>query len=107
MYAEQLKIILTDTEAEQIIRKVARHFKVKVGTIRFRGIRDRGYASWSDNAIRLNHSPNIETLCHEVSHHFERQHHNNKRHDKRLTRTIGRLLNYCAKKDYWESFENE
>lgn len=89
---------LEDAEVEKLVRKLFRHFyKLKADRcmkVRFYGNRQGGSFGWG---IRLSHNPSIGLICHEVAHWKF------KRHNKRMLKFIGRLINYCRKKGYLET----
>jgi hypothetical protein len=109
-FPEAFKIKVSDKDAVKIVNKLCRHFKIrrykglgkweyKVG-VRFWGNGGaRAFVSWK--FIHLPHNPSIGIICHELAHIYNHIRYNNHHHNKRLMRTIERMINYCKKKKYW------
>lgn len=90
------------TEAEIAIRKLARHFKVPVPSIRFTsGMRSSRAHSWR---ITLNRDAlNWLLVCHEFAHTWDRHcpgFHRPRHHDKRHARLVDRAVRYCTRQGW-------
>jgi len=102
MFEKEYEMKVSDKQAELIIRKLSRHFKISRPRVRFYGIRQSGmsYNGWS-NSIRLSHNPSAGLIIHEISHTYNAQKGINHHHNRFLTRTIKKFHRYCSRFNYW------
>jgi hypothetical protein len=102
MYEKEYGMKVSDKQAELIIRKLSRHFKISRPRVRFYGTRQSGmsYNGWS-NSIRISHNPSVALVIHELAHTYNSQRHINHYHNRFLMRTIKKFHNYCSQFNYW------
>lgn len=93
---------IENDDALKIIKKITRHFKFSVSSIRFYGgiVNNRGMA-YPNGCIRLQNQPKIGTILHELAHVYNLNKYHNWRHSKKLMRTVKRFAKYTLKKNYW------
>lgn len=96
---------LNSEKAEIIYNKLIRHFKLKptAPRLEFTNRINGGIYDIKYQVIRLRHITNYGILCHEIAHHIQyRKYGKIKRwHTKQHTKIMKRLIQYCAKKNYW------
>jgi hypothetical protein len=66
-YQEEHKKKLLDDEAQKIVDKIVRHFKLGSYYVKFYGSGDGGRI-WSNGIVRLSHNPSFALICHELTH---------------------------------------
>lgn len=94
----------TDNHALKICKKITRHFKFKIGKIRFRKLNSSyGRATYDNSSITFMHGPSILTICHELAHLYQYQKIGKSYHGKQLLSIIRRMLAYCESKGWWIS----
>ena len=93
---------ISGKEVEIVFSKLKRHYKLSQW-LRFNGS-TRGH--FRGHCIDVPYNTSIGLLCHEVSHAIDSKKRRTK-HDKRLMRILGRVVNYCKKKNYWEEELNK
>jgi len=98
LFPEAFKEKVKDKNVQLIVNKLCRHFKLGKIKVSFYGNRV-AHAYWWD--ITFPHNPSFGVICHEIAHIFNRTRGLNNGHNKKLMRTIKRLVNYCKKKNYW------
>jgi hypothetical protein len=108
IFKDQYATTVPDESAQIIVNKMARHFKLRLGLIKFYGGRQSGMAyqhenflgKWSD--IRLSHTPSLGLICHELAHAYEHKVNKVHRHgSKGFIRSIQKFVNYGTKKNWW------
>jgi len=102
------KIILTDHEAEIILRKLCRHFRVSIPDLKFWGTRAFGNYWPSGHLIKVNHNPKLTYLIHELGHHIINswsQYRVRSYHNKKQLRIVLRMVKYSQKLNYWGKAE--
>jgi len=114
---KEYEIKVSNNQAEMIVKKLARHFKLQIYHVYFHGRQDSGTAYNFGHRIRLSQNPSIGTICHEVNHFlcwkkFGTRDSNGKksvRHGtKKWCRQMQVILNYAKKKNFWnEEFERK
>ena len=103
-YQAEHKLKVLDCEAQRIVDKITRHFKLRDYFVKFRGTGDGGKI-WNNGEVRLSHNPSFALICHELTHPLcwkkykgRNISHNNKKWAYQLSRIIG----YCRKKNFWQ-----
>lgn len=102
LFPKEFELKLSNFENLRIARKLARHFKIQVNLIKFK----RGRFSLADTyfkVIQYLHNTSLGSVCHELAHLWNEQKFNNSNHNKKLMRTIEKLVIYCRKKNYFAS----
>ena len=93
---------VSNAQAELIVKKLAKHFKLTIRYTEFYGYRDSGQASKWRGRIRLSNAPSIGVICHEVNHFLCWKKFNKVRHGtKRWCRQLQIIINYVQKKNCW------
>lgn len=98
LYAEAYDKKLSSREIGIIFEKLKRHYKLDVW-LRHNAIRNghfRGYC------IDVPHNTSFGLLCHEVAHAIDYKKRGKSKHDKKLMRILGNVINYCKNKDWWQ-----
>lgn len=105
-WKDQIGMKVSDAQAEMIVKKLARHFKLPIHNVYFRHGRT-STAYRFGGVIKFWHNPNIKTICHEVCHFFCWKKFGNVRHGtKKWLSQMKIIINYAKKKNYWkEEFE--
>lgn len=101
-YGKELSV----EEAEIIYKKLCRHFKLRV--VRLEWTSGRNHACCNGWRVMLNRDwNNFGVLCHEVGHLYQFQfpkfRGNGTWHNKKHNKVMKRMVNYCEKKDWFES----
>jgi hypothetical protein len=104
-YQEEHKKKVSDEDAEFIVKKIARHFKLGNYSIRFHGYYDSGQIQYGWNKeVRLSHNPSFALIMHELNHPLC-----HKRYKKQIAHgcrkwqyQLRRIVDYCKKKNFWE-----
>jgi len=104
-YQEEHKRKVSDEDAQFILDKIARHFKLGKFRIRFYGYRDSGQIAYGFmHEVRLSHNPSFALICHELVHPV-----GYKRYKKQIAHgckkwrfQLARIVNYCRKQNFWE-----
>lgn len=100
LYPEAYSRKLTTTETKIIFDKICRHYKLKWISLSFNGRRRGGIAG--SGYIQLCYDPCFGLLCHEIAHIIDKRKRNKSKHDKKLMRLLGRVINYCKKRNWWQ-----
>lgn len=107
-FSEVKEVKLSDVQAEMMVMKLAKHFKLSIRYVEFYNYRTALAYKW-ERKIRLWHNPDVRIICHEVCHFLCWSKFPDKqvRHGtKRWYRQLSILTNYAKKKNYWkEEFE--
>jgi len=105
IYAKYNKLVVSNTDAKKICRKLARHFKFQIKAIKFKGKRgiNYSYAYTESRRLRLVNEPSILTIAHESAHLFcsQKWYEKRKSHHKRLLKAVGKFLKYMESKNFW------
>jgi len=100
---KEFDIKVSNEHAKMIVKKLARHFKLRIYYIYFHGRNDTGTA-WNSGNMRLSQNPSVGVICHEVNHFLCWKKYGKVRHGtKRWCRQLQIIINYCRKKDFWKS----
>lgn len=107
LYSEAYSRKLDSQEAQIVFKKLCRHYKLHL-RLYFNSRRHGGIYN-SGGYVELGHSSSFGLMCHEVSHAIYRRKYGRTKtsHNKKLMRILGRLVNYCKKKDWWEAEINK
>lgn len=98
-FADEYALELDKHRARLILKKLERHFKVRVWLCWGTGHSAHYY--WN-GAIRLPiKGASLGLLCHEIAHSIHHQKYHKRGHTKQLRRILTRVVKYCRKKDYW------
>lgn len=101
--------IMNKNEVKIITKKLCRHFKIELVSIRYygNGVGDSGQATLNKRVMRLDHYPSYRTLIHELSHFYIKDNGMvvEKHHTKIMMRTIKKFAKYVMKKKYWIKVE--
>lgn len=100
-FGTEAYIKYNDSEALKITNKLARHFKISLGEMRFYG-NGGGCAYYTRSSIRLPHNPSLLLIIEELAHLYNVQKYRNGHHTKKLMKTIGKMVKYAKKKNYWK-----
>jgi len=104
VFAKESRYFFTDSHVLKICEKLARHFKFRVGKVRFRKMKFAyGRATYDDNSITFIHGPSILVICHELAHLYQYQRIGKSYHGKKLLPIIRKMLAYCESKGWWIS----
>lgn len=102
------EVKVSNAQAEMMVMKLARHFKLPIRFVEFYNYRTALAMKWGAR-IRLWHNPNVRIISHEVCHFLCWKKFPDKkvRHGtKRWYRQMKIITNYAKKKNYWkEEFE--
>ena len=102
LYAEAYNEVLDYESARIVFEKLRRHYKFKSMMLEFvSGSRGRCYSTWHGYRIQLPFGASVGLLCHEFAHALNDKKGYKRGHNKRLMRTLGSLVNYCKRKNYW------
>lgn len=96
-FSESYNKKICGEEIEIVFRKLRRHYKLYC----FLVINGRTSGHFRGNRIEVPYNTYFGLLCHEIAHAIDNKKRRSK-HDKKLMRIIGRVINYCKKKNYWE-----
>jgi hypothetical protein len=97
---------ISDADAEFIVKKIARHFKLGNYSIRFHGHLDSGRIWYGglNKEVCLSHNPSFALITHELTHPLC-----HKRYKKQIAHgcrkwqyQLSRIVDYCKKKNFWE-----
>jgi len=105
-YREEHKKKVCDSEAERIVKKIARHFKLGRYQINFHGYKDSGriWGRGYGGTVTLSHNPSFALICHELCHSlcYKRYKKHISHGSKKFEYQLQRLINYCRKKNFWQ-----
>ena len=104
---------VSNKEAEMVVKKLSKHFKLSIRYVEFYGFRDSGMASSWSGRIRLSNNPSVHVICHEVCHFLcwkKVRQGKFKKHpqhgSKKWLTQLKVVHNYVIKHNYWkEEFE--
>ena len=110
-YGDEFNLkIIGQKEAEKILSKLIRHFKLQpLWTVEYKK-RNTGGTYWRRSRRISLHPTDIRlgVVCHELAHHWEYELRQKdfsktyrKAHTKKHARCMKRLMKYCAKMKYW------
>jgi len=109
-YWEAYDFIIHDDEVELILKKLCRHYKVRVPNFRFYGHRDSGSAGYG--GLRLSHEPSMGLILHEFGHYVLNtkimkaelthvSHKGTSHHGLRFQTCLWRVNDWAKGKGYW------
>jgi len=94
-----------EPDISMIFRKLCRHFKITNVKLEIGKMRDgcgrATYSGYGISVIKVSKKTDFLILCHEISHIYNRQKLHCWGHNKRLWKTLKRIIKYCEKKNYW------
>lgn len=103
MFKEAREVDLTNDQAELMVKKLAKHFKLPIRNVYFRKcVTSTAYKFGGQ--IKFWHNPDARIVCHEVCHFLCWKKFDSKvRHGtKKWCRQMTILTNYVKKKNYWK-----
>lgn len=108
VWAEIYKQEVTNEEAEHILRKLNRHYKLRID-IRFR-VRWGGSADHYTRLISIRHQPSMGVLLHEFAHMVHSfnmfrdlpQCNHSEAHGAKFAVVMGRVVTYAKEYGYWK-----
>ncbi len=96
---------VSEKHAEIIAKKVSRHYKLGVKSVKFFGNVDSGHAWKFYDMIKISHNPSLLVVAHELNHFLIWKKYPN-RHvnhgSKKWQRCLQRIIDYCEKKNWWK-----
>lgn len=98
---------LSNIEARYVFQRLKRHYRLNQNLV-FWG--DDGRGSCSNWMVKVDNSPELKTLVHEVAHaiQFKKRKHNEKWHTKKHERIMKRIYRYALPKlDGWKAMANK
>ena len=101
LFPTEFNLKITQQEAHKITKKLARHFKFTAPELNFRYNADYGLAKLGGWVMNLPKQPDLGLLIHELAHFYNYEKGLNYHHNKKLMKTIQRLIHYCRKRNYW------
>lgn len=103
-YQEEHKRKIENRDAQFIVNKIARHFKLGKFRIYFYGYSDSG-SIWYGGRIRLSNNPSFALICHELCHPLCKKRYKRRiRHgSKKWNYQLSRIVEYCKKQNFWEN----
>jgi hypothetical protein len=103
-YQEEHKLKLLDSEAQKIVDKITRHFKLGKYYVKFYGNGDGGRI-WSKGIVRFSHNPSFALICHELAHSLcwkKYKHKSINHNNKKWAYQLSRIIKYCRKQNFWQ-----
>lgn len=98
---------VADDDAQFIVNKLTKHFKLGKIEVFFRGNSGNGTAFVYDYRpkIRLSHNPSIGTIAHEVTHFLAQKRWGRliRHNSKKWITQLKRVVNYGNKKSWWQA----
>ena len=102
---ESRMLVASNDRIELMVRKLCKHFKISTPRMTFTSYSVGHYYRAKKYRKALIDFPRryckILMMVHEVSHHYNQEKYGTDRHNKKLMKTLKRLMKYCIKKDYW------
>jgi len=100
---------IKDEQAERIVKKVSRHFKLNANHVVFKNLHTHGgLASRIWNTITMIHCPNLLIVAHELNHFMLWKKYPNrkvKHGSKKWFWNLERIIRYCERKNWWRDEE--
>ena len=93
MFKRENHIYLNENQALKIITAVSTYFKIPIKSVVF--YRHKCGSSTTDYEVRLNFTPSLLYLIHELAHLHNLYHYGNWKHNKQLLNTINAMVTYC------------
>jgi len=101
VFFKEKQIILGEKDVKKLANKMARHFKFKILFVKVKNLKSSLGLAYPYGIILARRNINLYTFCHELAHCYQWQYNKNRRHNKKLRRTITKFLRYCNKMEYW------
>lgn len=105
IYSEAYNKQLSGKRLDFVFKKLNRHYKLNL-VIEHKG-RTTGHFKSSylrrQSWIEVPDDCGFGLLCHEIAHAIDKRKRGKSKHDKRFMKLIGRVINYCKKKNWWEN----
>jgi hypothetical protein len=98
LYKEAYDKQLCGKELDLAFEKLKRHYKLDLA-IRHNKRCNGSFRGWY---IDVPYKTSYGLLCHEIAHAIDKKKRERSQHDKKLMRLIGRVINYCKKKNWWQ-----
>lgn len=98
LYAETYNKKLGSREIKIVFEKLKRHYKLDV--LLKHNARSNGH--FRGYCIDIPYNTSFGLLCHEIAHAIDHKKRGKSKHDKKLMRVLGRVINYCKKKNWWK-----
>ena len=104
-YSKEFDLKLNEEETRKLCRKLIRHFKLKyIERITFNAVR-KGHCIYFKKSApwcRIDFPKNcsLGMICHELAHAWELMKYRKAGHNKKHTKLMERIINYCRKKNY-------
>ncbi len=96
-YPEIFNMDITQSDAYKITKKITRHYKFKMPTIKFRYNTQHGLAKYDSWIMNLPKQPTLGLLLHELAHFHNEEKKGNGYHNKKLMTVIRRFIKYCKR----------
>lgn len=90
---------ISGKEVEIVFDKIKKHFKI-YGYLNFNN--RVGGKAHSGGVIEFPYNTSFGVVCHEIAHLIYRKKYGTFKHNKKLMKIIGRVVNYCKRKNYWQ-----
>lgn len=87
-------------EAEIVLKKLIRHYKLREPSISWTSGRNHAHAGRWNITLHRDHN-NFGFLCHELGHTFTGQKFNDVGHNKKHKKAMKRFIAYCSKKEWF------
>lgn len=98
LFSEAYDKEICGREVDMVFEKLKRHYKLEIG-IRHNKRRNGVFRGWY---IDVPYKTSFGLLCHEIAHAIDKKKRGKSKHDKKLMRVLGRVVNYCKKKNWWQ-----
>lgn len=98
LYSEAYDKEICGREVDIVFEKLKRHYKLEIG-IRHNKRSNGAFRGWY---IDVPYKTSFGLLCHEIAHALDKKKRRKSKHDKKLMRILGRVVNYCKKKNWWK-----
>jgi hypothetical protein len=89
---------ITGKEIQIIFKKLIKHYRLNCYLV----FNARKNGHFKGYCIDLPYSTSFGMLSHEIAHAIDKKKRGRSKHDKKLMKIMGRVINYCKKKRYWE-----
>lgn len=97
LYEEAYNKEIAGRQLDLVFEKLKRHYKLDL-SIRHNKRRNGAFCGWF---INVPYRTSYGLLCHEIAHAIDKKKRGYTQHDKRLMKLLGRVINYCKKKEWW------
>jgi hypothetical protein len=96
---------VSSKQAQIIVKKVSRHFKLESKAVEFRGAVDCGHAYKLWGTIKVSWNPSLLVIAHELNHFLVWKKYPKKKVNhgsKKWHRCLKRIIDYCERKNWWK-----